>query len=136
LFEAHNQRMAAIRRADPEAAAAVDRAGQLPINHAVSLAVIEQENSEALVIHFAKNPQILEELNQLPPIAAMARVGRLSEQLASKAESKRYRAPAPISPVGGSSSRTGISLDDPSVSIHTFMRERNRQERDRKRMGR
>jgi len=136
LLQAHNQRMMAARQADPDAAAAVDRAGQLPINHAVSVAVLEQDNSDALVIHFARNPKVLEELNQLPAPTAMTRVGRIAEQLSSKAAAgrERVRAPEPISPVGGSSSRTGISLDE--LSPRDYIAVRNRDEFLKRRGGR
>ncbi len=77
LSQSHNQRMMAARKADPDAAAVVDRAASLPIRNSVTAAVLEQDNSEALVIHFAKNPEVLEELNELPPSAAMSRVGDL-----------------------------------------------------------
>ena len=135
LLQAHNQRILAARKADPDAAAAVDAAANLPISHTVISAVLEQENSDALVIHFAKNPKVLEELNELPPSAAMSRVGRIAEQIASNAAAKRERAkpPSPITPVGNSSSRTGLSLDDPSVPISVYIRERNKQEAQRRR---
>ena len=138
LLQAHNERMMAMRKADPALAAAVDSAGQLPISQAVTMAVIEQENSQDLVIYFAKNPKVLEELNQLAPSAAMSRVGRIAaklEGIEANSVSKRERVapPAPISPVGGSSSRTGISLDDPAVPLREFFAVRNKQENARRR---
>jgi hypothetical protein len=135
LQDAHGRRMAA----DPDAAAAVAAAGNLPIRNELVQAVLEQDNSNKLVEHFAKNPEVLEELNQLPPSAAVSRLGRIAEQLASRAakrerERERVRPPEPLSPVGNSATRSGMSLED--MPLKDFFRVRAKQERDNRRYGR
>ena len=144
LLNAHLARMNALRATDPEAAKAIDAAvasnqssGIGPSPYVYS-AILDQSNSEYVARYLLTNPAELVRLNGLHPTSAITEVGRLAERLEAKAASRRERAkpPSPITPVGASSSRTGLSLDDPSVPIGTFIRERNRQEWQRKRAGR
>jgi hypothetical protein len=129
LFNAHQERMS---KADPDAVALVAAATDVPIRNDVRMAVLEQDNSEALAIHFARNPEVLEELNQLPPAAAVSRVGRIAAQLETKAKAQRVRVPEPIVPVGQSSTRSGGNYLG-ELSPREYIRVRNTQEYARKR---
>ena len=139
-YHNHTERVRSLLAARPDAdqlISAVQSSG-IGISPTVEVALVEQDNSEKVVLHLLERPELRAELNRLSYPTAMARVSRIAAQLASKAAAKRERAkpPSPITPVGASSSRTGLSLDDPSIPIGTFIRERNRQEWQRKRAGR
>jgi len=122
LLNAYRERM----KGDPAAAAAV-AATNVMISKAVEHAILEQDNSHKVAEHFAKNPEEAEALNNLPPLAAIARVSKIAARLEDKAAAKRTRAPDPISPVGnGSSTRSGISLEE--MSPRDYIRTRNAQE--------
>jgi hypothetical protein len=140
LLHAHEQRMAALRAADPAAAKAIDaglasaQSSGIGITPFVHEAVLAQSNSQHVARFLIERPEERERLNGLHPTAAITEVGKISERLEARAQRGRVRAPEPISPVGGSSSRSEISLDQ--ADIHTFMRARNRQEFLKKREGR
>lgn len=132
LFHSHSQRVGAALKAEPDAQKLL-AASNVPIAPNVTLAIVEQPNSEQVAIHLARHPELLTELNRLPASAAISKVARLAEQLESKAASNRVKPkpPEPIQPVGGSVSRTGLSLEE--IPLKDFIRERNRQERARRR---
>ena len=133
LIRSHHERVNAALSKETDSAALVESAGRMPIAPSVTAAILEQDNSDAVAIHFARNPKLLEELNQLPPSAAMSRVGRIAERLEAKGDSRHERPspPPPISPVGASSSRTSIALDE--LPPREYNRIRNQQERQRRR---
>ncbi len=129
-FDAHSQRMAA----DPAAARAV-ATSNVVMHQAVLDAIVEEDNSSEVAKYFAENPSEAEALNELPPVAAVAKVGRVAERLSAKSAARQRTRPLPpISPVGGSSTRSGGSLEE--LSPGDYIRARNKQEFERKRFGR
>lgn len=133
LVRSHNRRVAAALSQEADRARLVESSGKMPIAPSVTAAILEQDNSDAVAIYFAKNPKILQELNQLPPSAAMSRVGRIAEQLAAKSApqtKEKVRPPDPVVPVGASAIRLNIPLDE--LPIREFIKTRNQQERARR----
>jgi len=120
-------------RADASKIISAAEASGIGISDAVNVAMIEQENGEHILLQLLEKPELRAELNRLSYATAMSRISRISAQLEANALSKRERAapPEPISPVGGSSSRTGISLDQ--LSPREYIAARNRQDFLRKR---
>jgi hypothetical protein len=78
-------------------------------------------------IHLRRNPALAEELRNMSVPGAIAKIGRIAEQLGNEKREK-VCAPSPINPVGQSSSRTGMSLEE--VSVRDYIKIRNKQERD------
>jgi hypothetical protein len=137
-WDAHNTRVAEAQgKYDDwdEAAAAI---GSAAVPQAVGLAIVEMDNSADVLYHLAKHPEELEALQKMSSIRQVAEIGRLSAALLpSKTESPKTKptskAPAPITPVGSSSSTTPKNLDDPNISVDEFVRRRNLAERNRRR---
>ena len=135
LFNSHTQRLAAALNADPDARKLITAIPKVPIAPDVLLAICEQNNSEKVLIHLARHPNEVLELSRMPVSAGMAKIGRIAERLESKAAAReRPKPPEPISPVGASSSRTGVELGE--LSPLEYIAVRNRQEYMRKRQGR
>ena len=105
----------------------------VPVHTEVAKAVYEQPNSHDIDIYLRRNPALAAELRNMSIPAAIARVGRLAEQLdaAKNRNREKVRPPEPLSPVGTSATRSGLSLEE--LPIRDFIRERNRQERQHRR---
>jgi hypothetical protein len=135
LIKAHAERM---RKAFPDQSKLQKlrtdaEASGIGSSAAINSAVLEQPNSEQVALHLLQNHELRAELSRLSPAAAMARVGRIAEQLEARANGNREKPkpPEPIAPVGGSSTRNGLALDE--MPIGDFIRVRNQQERARRR---
>jgi hypothetical protein len=113
----------------PDAAKICNVVVQLPLE--VVDAVYEQPNSHDIDIHLKRNPALVQELQNMSIPAAMGRIGRIAEQLDAAKHREKARPPAPISPLGSSSSHTSVPLDQ--LPMRDFIRERNRMERDHRR---
>lgn len=77
------QRQAAARAAMPDYDAVVG-GSDAPIAPHVAEAIQDSEHGPALAYHLAKNPDVLDRLNNLSPRAADRELGRLEERLSSK----------------------------------------------------
>jgi hypothetical protein len=138
LLQSHAARMQTAAERSPEVRQ-LFKSMQVPPSRQVLFGVLETDNSDAVAIHLARNPQLIAELNGLPPTAAFAKIGRIAEQLESKsrdaAQAKvRVMPPAPISPVGGSASGHNVPLDQ--MPMRDFMKTRDKQEREWKKRTR
>ena len=105
----------------------------IPIHKAVEDAVFELDNSAETSLHILRNRGLIDELNRMNPLAAVAKVGRIAEQLAARAQApprEKVRPPEPISMVGGTSALSSIPLDQSDMK--TFMKVRNAQEQRRR----
>jgi hypothetical protein len=130
-LSAHNQAVAAALRSAPDLSAA---ASDLKIAHHVTRAVLETDNSHEVVIHLARNPKELDELNRLNPVQAAAKIGRISERLEATKNAppkSKLRPPDPISTVGASSAAVSVPLD--KLPPREYINIRNQQEYRRKR---
>ncbi len=137
-LDAHNRRVQAALGSLPDANQLMAAAGRLPIAMQVVEAMLEQNNSDAVVIHLARHPDMLAELNRMSPTVAAAKVGRLAAEIEAKTREtakpkERVRPPDPISTVGSSSSASSVPLDQ--ASPRDYIRIRNEQVRKRKARG-
>ncbi len=142
---AYNQRMIALEEADPEVKELMKQSIIIP-KVIEGPMVFEMENGPDVAVFLARNPEICEELMGMKPSRAVAEVWNISEKLAAgeteedeeqrerieaeeaaKAdkESKR-KAPAPIRPVSGGSSRSTIPLDKASFADYKKLRSQGR----------
>ena len=69
-------------------------ASDVPIARHVADNIVESEHGPALAYHFARNPQALTRLNQMPPMQAAREIGRLEASLASSTAAQAPAAPA------------------------------------------
>ena len=83
-----------------------------------------------ILLHLGRNPELAREIAQMRPDAALKRLGQISGQLTKQSKPK-VEPPAPITPVGASSTRSGMSLEE--IPMKDFIKERNRQEREYRR---
>lgn len=145
LFAAHNKRLEAVKGEVPDFDELVEQANEndVKIPPAVGRALIELENSERVVIHLLKNPDVVEKLNNMKSVeSAIAELGRISERLiaakpkeeAPKEEAKKddppppkpkpvSQAPAPITPVGGSSTKSAVDPEKMSMAEYNAWRD-------------
>ena len=123
LGQDHVKRVQALVKTLPDAHTLKTPSVPLP----VEIAIIEQgAKSHEIEIHLARNPALVSELQKMTIPAAVAKIGRIAEQL-EKATPK-VKPPEPITPVGGSASRSGQTLED--MDLKSFMKVRNKQERE------
>lgn len=104
-------------------------ASKLQVTRAVQLAVIELGDA-SVTYYLAKNPDVVEHLNSLSDVSAMVEVGKLVARLSAGEEKTPSRtastvkpptkAPAPIKPVGGSATKSAVSLGDPKLSYKDY----------------
>lgn len=80
---------------------------EIPIKPHVAEELSDSEHGPALAYHFAKNPEVLERLNGLPPKEAVRAIAKLEATLFSKKEDPApqpkpvSKAPVPVAPVRG-----------------------------------
>lgn len=112
----------------------------MTIPPAVGRALIELENSADVVYHLAKNPDVVEKLNGMSVYKALQELGRIADKLMpaeveakpetpvkEKPQSPPVKpvtaAPAPIKPVGSSTTRSAPDPDKMSMSEYNRMRD-------------
>jgi hypothetical protein len=103
----------------------------LEIPASVQLAVIEMDNGPDVAYHLAKHPEICAELLDMTPLSAVRKVGQIAESLnpesrRSHNEKPKPKPPAPLAPVGASSTRSSIPLEQ--MPPKDYIRIRNEQE--------
>lgn len=98
------------------------------VHNAVRDAILESEFAPQLMYHLAKNPEVVEELKNLPLASQVRRIGRLESQFEAKAPPKDppvvaqevSRAPPPINPLKGASSPVESAVDAKGEFHGTF----------------
>ena len=105
---------------------------EIEIPKSASLAIIELGSTgPAVAYYLGKHPEICEELMGMRPLTAVGKIHEIARSLnPEKAASPKPKAkvtpPAPLAPVGGSSSRSSTPLDQ--LSPAEYIRVRNKQE--------
>lgn len=103
-------------------------------------AIFSLENGPDVVYHLAKNREVAESLSEMSELEAVMEIGRISASLQGEAKGKEAEktgekkppvatAPAPIKPVGGSSTKHKLPLSDPQ------MKDRYREYQQRREAG-
>lgn len=114
-------------------------AADVLVPNAVLQYITESEYGADLTYHLAKHPELTEKLSKLPPIKAIAEVGKLETQFenpAPKAETppaasktpERGGAPPPITPISATGAGT-VNLDPAKMSfqeLRAYERERRK----------
>lgn len=106
LVEAYEDGQDAARKAIPDYDAALKSAKNAPVAPHVEGLILESDKSALIAYHLAKNPEKLERLNAMPPVAAAREIGRLEARLSLPSTNKATSAPKPVAPVKGGASPT------------------------------
>jgi predicted AAA+ superfamily ATPase len=85
--------------------------------------VIESERAPELVYHFAKNPHVLADINQMSERDAAREIGRLEARLVKPTPRKQSKAPAPVKPVRGAATPVK-PLSDLSMAEYAARRQK------------
>jgi hypothetical protein len=124
VFDAHVERVQEYSTAHPEfeddvkAMPAINFASNAA-NIAFQHAVVDDDNSAALMHYFATHPEEAKQLEGLSPVRVQKLVGRISEKVAAAASTTarttvKTRTPAPTTPLRGTTTAPA-SLDDPAL---------------------
>lgn len=122
VFDAYNQKVSEAQAKYDDWKEVVGQSIDLP--KGVGPAIIEMENGPDVAYYLGKHPEMCEELLQMGSLRAIGKVWRISEELAGeqekeakpeekeeKQEKLASKAPAPIKPVGGGSTKSSVPLD-------------------------
>jgi hypothetical protein len=138
MMDSHFDREKSFAAKTPDYNETIAEMADIPVSAAVTEAVVTSENGPALLYELAKNPDELERINKLHPIAAARELGKLESRLAQasgerKPETKKTTsAPKPLDPVGtGGKGSIPKSISDPNLSQAEY--ERLRREEMKKR---
>lgn len=104
LARAYQDRMEKAKTYIPDFEETMDEASEMAVSNNVQGLVVESERAPELVYHFAKNPDVLADLNQMSATQAAREIGRLEATLAKPKPRKQSKAPPPVKPVRGGSS--------------------------------
>jgi hypothetical protein len=91
----------------------------LMINRVVETLVVESEKGPLILYHLAKNPDRVEALNHMSPVAAAKEIGRLEARLSLPNANRATRAMAPETPLRGGAAHT---KDPKDMSMDEFVR--------------
>jgi hypothetical protein len=80
-------------------------------------------------LYLIRHPEQARELQGLPEHVAVAKVAQLTARLDPAAKRQRSNAPPPISPVGGSATRSSLPLDE--LPYAEYRRRRDEQSKNR-----
>jgi hypothetical protein len=134
---AHEKRFAAFAAKDPEGAALVEQA-EVQIRIPIMQFMRESDVGPELALHLARNADVVERLNRLSPIRALAEMGKLEATLAKPAGEKPRaeqprgqtevsKAPAPIRPLANDNAEP--MQKDPARMTFKELRAHNAQQR-------
>lgn len=123
--KAFQTRLAATIKEIPDYQEVIDSSEAIARHHILNY-LIESDIGPKLQYHLAKNPDVLDRLNQLSPIKAIAELGKLETKLEKPSEPKAdtgklgaiapvSQAPAPITPIDGKT--TPVHKDPSTMSI-------------------
>lgn len=110
--EAFRGRLQAFAKSQPDAATLIEdvEASEMRIATHLGAYITDADAGPQLLFHLMKHPDVLERLNSLSPIKAIAEIGKLETKLEKPVANsgtpsipERPRAPAPIKPIDGSS---------------------------------
>lgn len=94
-----------------------DSIGEATVPQPVQLALLKRKDGPLLVYHLAKNPEIVDALNQMDPLEAVSELGYIAASISSSRSENSApavrvsSAPAPIKPVGGANTKSRVPLD-------------------------
>lgn len=139
VTQAFQKRLAQAVKDIPDYQAVIDGSDAIARTHILNY-LVESEVGPKLQYHLAKNPDVLDRLNSLSPIKAIAELGKLETKLEAKPEPKVEtaklnsvsQAPAPITPIEGKS--TPVHKDPATMTLQELrVYEREREAAKRRR---
>lgn len=86
----------------------VVRSPHLRITQVMAEAMKDCESGAEIAYHLGKNPKEAARIAELSPVAQVREIGKIEAQLTNKPVRQPSRAPAPIEPVSGGKTATGI----------------------------
>lgn len=86
-------------------------------------ALVETDNPSEVTYFLGKNPSEAERISKLPQLRKAVELGKIDAKLSTPALKKTTSAPAPISPVGGTKTATG--MPDPEKDPKAWIAARN-----------
>lgn len=106
---------------------AVVGASETPIANHVGEAILESDRGPELAYHFAKNPEVLQNLNGMTPMQAAREIGKLEATLQTKTalavpSKKLSTTPAPASTLGSQGRATTPPLANASMDEYMAQR--------------
>jgi hypothetical protein len=113
---------------------AVQSLAGIDVDKSVERAIVESDHGPALLYELGKNPDLAEEIAELPPHRQLKEIGKLEAKIEARLEAKKAtplkttKAPAPPNPVG-SKSEGKKQVSDPNVSTIDFFKLRNEEEK-------
>jgi hypothetical protein len=125
-YKAYNDRLLEARSHIEDFDEKMATAGDLKVPQSVYLSIIEMENGPEVAIYLAEHPEMAAELMEMSPLRATANVWKLSESLAPEEKEEKEekppvvekivsKAPPPIKPVGGGSTKSSVPLGEMSM---------------------
>jgi len=103
----------------------------LDVSDSVRDALLSLPGGPAAMVHLVRNPAEMRRLAGMPDAVAVAHVGQLTARLDPAVRRQRSNAPPPITPVGGSATRSSVPPDE--LPYQEFARLRERQIKARQR---
>lgn len=130
-FDSYNKRVSEFRGEHDDFDEVVGR-DDISIPQSVQLAIVEMDNGPEVAYYLGQNPEEAEKLLDLSPIKAIIAVGQIAATLTKDSPEPRpvSRAAAPVKPVGSSSTRSSVSLEE--LPQREYNRIRNEQEQKRR----
>ena len=94
------------RESTPDYDDVIAEIADVELTEATAVSVLESDLAAQLTYYFGKNPDELDRINSLSPLATAREIGKLEASLSSppKTVPKQSTAPAPITPLGASKS--------------------------------
>lgn len=129
MAKSWSERQAKAKAEIPDYDATMASASNLMVSNQVRDAILESEVGPKILHHLAKNPALVNDLAKMSPTAALLTIGRLDAKFAPAAASEPAkgaaapaavasepsRAPAPITPLKGTSAPAASLLDSNGV---------------------
>jgi hypothetical protein len=133
-FDSYNKRVSEFRGEHDDFDEVVGR-DDISIPQSVQLAIVEMDNGPEVAYYLGQHPEEAEKLLNMSPLKSVMAIARISDSLTKESPEPRpvSRAAAPVKPVGSSSTRSSVSLED--LPQREYNRIRNEQEQKR-RLGR
>lgn len=133
-FSAYNKRVSEARGVHDDFDEVVGN-DDISVPASAQLAIIELENGPEVAYYLGKNPEEAAKLLDMTDRQAIMAIGRISDSLTKDSPEPRpvSRAAAPVKPVGSSSTRSNVSLEE--LPQREYNRIRNEEEQKR-RLGR
>lgn len=132
IFDAYNKKVSEARGQYDDWDEVVSSASNVSIPQSAYVAIVESENGPDVAYYLATHPEEATPLVDMTPTAAVRAIGKISDKLIAEKSKppvkEKVKPPDPVSPVGASSTRTNLSLDE--LSPREYIRVRNKQERE------